>query len=122
MGTDTRSILRVGLANKTVTSGTAILAAADVERNQPEHTGDYIYSNMTKIVCWTIECSPSVDGDLSIIFNDGVADRESIIGSAKAGKMLVVELFLPSAWPVNFKYSAGATMSVFAVAEHGGIY
>lgn len=116
------SILRTALSNKTVTTGTAILAADDVERNQPEHTGNYIYSNMTKIVCWSVECSPSADGDLSVIFNDGTADRESIIGTGVAGKMLLVEFFLPAAWPINFKYSVGATMSVFAVAEHGGIY
>lgn len=116
------SIIRTALSNKAVTADTAILVAADVERNQPDKTGNYIYSNMTKVVCWTVECSPSVDGFLSVIFNDGTTDLESIIGSGSAGKMLLVEFFLPAAWPINLKYSADATMSVIAITEHGGIY
>lgn len=122
MGNSNLSILRVGLANKAVTEDTAILTAANVQRNQPDLTGNYIYSNMTVLVCWTVECSPSVSGNLSVIFNDGTTDRESIIGTGSSGKMMVIEIFLPAAWPINFKYSADATMSVFVVAEHGGIY
>lgn len=116
------SIIRTALSNKAVTADTAILAADDVERNQPEHTGNYIYSNMTKVVCWTIEISPSVAGDLSVLFHDGTAVRESIIGTGQAGKMMIVEFFLPAAWPVNFKYSADATLAMLCVTEHGGIY
>lgn len=123
MGTDIRSILRVGLANKSVTADTAILAADDISRKQPDDDDvDYIKSNMTAIVCWTVECSPSVAGNLSVIFNDGTSDRESIIGTGEVGKMLVVEFFLPVDWPINFKYSENATMAMFCVSEHGGIY
>jgi len=122
MGNSNLSILRVGLANKAVTEDTAILTAANVQRNQPDLTGNYIYSNMTVLVCWTVECSPSADGDLSVIFNDGTADRESIIGTGVTGKMLLVEFFLPANWPINFKYSVDATMALFCVSEHGGIY
>lgn len=122
MGNSNLSILRTALSNKAVTADTAILAAADIERNQPDNTGDYIYSNMTKIVCWTIECSPSVAGELSVIFNDGTADRESIIGTGEIGKMLIVEFFFPADWPINFKYSENATMAMVCVSEHGGIY
>ena len=116
------SIIRTALSNKAVTATTAILVAADVERNQPDNTGDYIYSNMTKVVCWTVQCIPSVDGDLSVIFNDGTADREGIIATGTGGKMLIVEFFLPAAWPINLKYSADATMVMIGVTEHGGLY
>lgn len=122
MGNSNLSILRTALSAKSVTAETSILVAADVERNQPDNTGDYIYSNMTKLVCWTVEFSPSVAGDLSVIFNDGTADRESIIGTGEVGKMLLIEFFLPAAWPINFSYSVDAVMTIFAVAEHGGIY
>lgn len=116
------SILRTALSNKAVTADTAILVAADVERNQPDKTGNYIYSNMTKVVCWTIQYIPSVDGNLSIIFNDGTADREGIIDVGEAGKMKVVEFYMPVAWPINFKYSETGTMAMIAVTEHGGLY
>ena len=123
MGTDIRSILRVGLANKSVTADTAILAAEDISRKQPDDGDvDYIRSNMTVLVCWTVEYSPSVAGELSVIFNDGTADRESIIGTGEVGKMQVIEFFLPVDWPINFKYSENATMAMFCVSEHGGIY
>lgn len=117
------SILRTALSNKSVTASTAILAAADITRQQPgDEDLDYIRSNMRVIVCWTIECSPSVAGELSVIFNDGTSDRESIIGTGEVGKMQVIEFFLPVDWPINFKYSENATMAMFCVSEHGGIY
>lgn len=123
MGTDIRSILRVGLANKSVTADTAILAAEDISRKQPDDEDvDYIKSNMTVLVCWTIEYSPSVVGNLSVIFNDGTSDYESIIDTGEADKMHIVEFFMPVDWPVNFKYSENATMSLLCVSEHGGIY
>lgn len=117
------SILRTALSNKSVTASTAILAAADITRQQPgDEDFDYIRSNMRVIVCWTVEYSPSVAGELSVIFNDGTADRESIIGTGEVGKMQVIEFFLPVDWPINFKYSENATMAMFCVSEHGGIY
>lgn len=116
------SILRTALSNKAVTADTAILVAADVERNQPDKTGNYIYSNMTKVVCWTVQYIPSISGSLSVIFNDGTADREGIIDTGIAGKMRIIEFFLPAAWPINFKYSETGTMTMIAVTEHGGIY
>lgn len=123
MGTDIRSILRVGLANKSVTADTAILAAEDISRKQPDDIDlDYIRSNMTILVCWTIEYSPTVVGELSVIFNDGTADYESIIDTGEAGKMHVIEFFMPVGWPINFKYSEDATMTLLCVSEHGGIY
>ena len=128
MGTDIRSILRVGLLTKTCVADTAILESTDISRNQQDYTGDNVRPNQTGVAYYTVQFCPSVDGDLSVVVTDGDDTVEPKVFSGKAGELNIFSFFVRShtglsdePWTFNLKFSVNATIDLLCITEHGGV-
>lgn len=121
MGTDTRSILRVGVTRKTITSGTDIFSAAIVERNQPEYTGPDIKPNTVGMAGYTLEVLSDTTGTLNIIIDDGTIHDLTIPVSLTEDKLHLQKFYIRPEWTWNLQFSTGAVFEVLMVMEHGGV-
>jgi len=126
MGTDIRSILRVGLLNKEVTADTNFIVADDILRKGPAHEDDDdIYPNQTGIAFYTVEVIPTTTGLLSVYISDDSEIPVTITGqtySCIGGEMSIHTLYVRDNWHINFRYSETDTLKLFCIAEHGGVY
>lgn len=127
MGIDIRSPLRVALLNRTVVANTEFIVAEDIIKNNEDYESkNLIRPNQTGVAFYTVEFSPSVDGELSVtVLDDTVVPnvaKESIVYTGTAGMMGMFTLFFSVEWKVNFKYSENGKMDIFVLTEHGGVY
>lgn len=122
MGTDIRSILRVGLTTKAVTAATPILAAANVKRNQPDYTGADLKPNMTGIGWYTVEYQSDDAGTLSAVIENTTTGLGSTIAinTTVGNKLEKFDFFIDADWTFNLTFSVDTTFGILAIAEHGG--
>jgi len=127
MSTNLGSVIRVGLLQKSVSTGASFLVADDIKRKQPEVAEENnLYPNVTYQAVYTVQMIASADGVLSVWAEDNTTPvaktAEGGILTCLAGKMHTVTIIMDADWHINFRYSETTTLDMFVVLEHGGIY
>lgn len=120
MGTDIRSILRVGLTTKAATATDPILVAADIERNQPDYAGNNVKPNQTGVAWYTVEYQSTAAGTMTVILDDGTAEFELPASITTGTKLEMFKFFIKAGWTFNLSFSENTTFDLIAITEHGG--